>query len=110
MIVGVNVYFFLEAKSVTNYFFTVDTGNRLSVPNTTTKAVEKRFVETSCKADSDCSWEITNCCAQEAGGKWDCINGKTFVPGCLDNILCPDIVSPEPTTKCGCVQGECVSS
>jgi hypothetical protein len=38
---------------------------------------------------------------------WECINYKTFEPGCPNTILCPQVISPKPTATCTCEQGEC---
>lgn len=80
-----------------------------STTTTTTKVVKPRFVSKDCSSSSDCSWQITNCCFENAGGYWECINYKTFEPGCPNNVLCPQVLSPKPTGDCTCEQGKCVS-
>ena len=105
-LIGINAYFFLKYP---NLSMMIGDGNKLSGQTTTTSTVQQRIIETKCNNNSDCMWEITNCCSENAGGKWECINGKTFVAGCPENILCPQYVSPKPTNLCSCNQGSCSS-
>jgi hypothetical protein len=76
---------------------------------TTTEATKQRLVSKDCSSSSDCSWKITNCCPENSGGMWECINYKTFEPACPNTILCPQVVLPKPTTACVCEQGKCIS-
>jgi len=62
-----------------------------------------------CSSDEDCEWKITNCCPENAGAKWECVNKKTFVPPeCPGLIICPQVISPKPAKACVCKNGECV--
>ncbi|GEM_PF-1797312 len=64
-----------------------------------------------CLTDTDCQWIITNCCPESAGAYWECVNRKTYVPR-LDCdkvfVVCPQVLSPKPTSKCVCQNGDCV--
>ena len=63
-----------------------------------------------CRSNTFCTWVITNCCPENAGAKWECVNKNKFVePECPDNLICPQMLSPMPTEKCRCVEEECVS-
>jgi len=108
LIVAVNAYFYLQFSSVPIYVI-FDQGNRLSTQTTTTEIIPQRIIETKCNDNSDCMWEITNCCSENAGAKWECVNGKTFVAGCPKNVLCPQFVSHKPTAACVCQQRSCTS-
>lgn len=103
-----NLYFFVLPKKP---IVTIGKNNSqiLTFTSTTTEAIKQRFVSKDCSSSSDCSWQITNCCPENAGGSWECINHKTFEPGCPKTILCPQVISPKPTTVCACEQGKCVS-
>ncbi|MEM5878972.1 MAG: hypothetical protein QXU74_00575 [Candidatus Aenigmatarchaeota archaeon] len=62
-----------------------------------------------CIFDSECEWKITNCCSENAGAKWECVNKKTFVePECPKYVICPRILSPKPNLSCKCEEGKCV--
>ena len=61
----------------------------------------------SCTNDTECSWEITNCCTETAGAKWECINEKNEQMGCPKTVICPEVISPRPNSTCGCVRGMC---
>jgi len=107
-IVAVNVYFYFNYRGG-RIEVILGPGNIMpSETTTTTEKVPARFIEKRCDASSDCSWQSTNCCSENAGAKWECINGKTFQPGCPKNILCPQYLSPKPTSLCACEQGTCV--
>jgi len=108
MIIIANAYLYLEYSS-SNVDVIFDSGNKPPLETaTTTENILPRFIETKCNATSDCSWQSTNCCGENAGAKWECINGKTFQPGCPRNILCPQVLSPKPNSTCICDQGGCV--
>ena len=63
-----------------------------------------------CFFDFECDWKITNCCPEEAGAKWECVNLKSFEkPKCEGLILCPQIISPRPEKNCVCLNGKCVA-
>lgn len=56
-----------------------------------------------------CGWKITNCCSENAGASWGCVKIKDFKSSnCTDLILCPQVISPKPSTKCMDVNGVCV--
>lgn len=62
-----------------------------------------------CKDDANCEWRITNCCSENAGAKWECVNLKTFkAPECPSVVICPQVISPKPTSSCSCENGNCV--
>ena len=64
--------------------------------------------EKICFSDLDCEWVITNCCPENAGAHWECVNIKTFKPReCPPNIVCPQYISPKPNKECKCVNGTC---
>jgi hypothetical protein len=62
--------------------------------------------ETQC----GCEWKITNCCPETAGARWECVHAHDFEePECSEDSVCPQFISPMPTTGCTCVEGECVA-
>ncbi len=62
-----------------------------------------------CFTDLDCTWKITNCCTENAGGSWDCINKRTYTLIDCEKflILCPQVISPKPGFDCFCNKGSC---
>ncbi len=62
------------------------------------------------KTENPCKWVIVNCCPENAGAKWECVNIKEFVkPNCSEYyVLCPQIVSPKPSKECVFENGRCV--
>lgn len=62
-----------------------------------------------CFFDLDCSWLITNCCPEEFGARWECVNIKSYEPTeCPERVLCYPIPSPKPMQACFCQEGSCV--
>ena len=62
-----------------------------------------------CLTSLDCEWKITNCCTEQAGAKWECVNKKTFVgPECPKFVICPQFLSPKPNLSCRCENNKCV--
>jgi hypothetical protein len=85
-------------------------GNLLRSPVVTPVIRVIKNVSSRCYVDLDCAWMITNCCREEAGAKWECVNMKTFKPrDCPKNVICPMVVSPKPSPDiCVCREGNCV--
>lgn len=54
-------------------------------------------------------WKITNCCPENAGAEWSCVNENLKIQPCTDLILCPQVVSPKPSMSCVNVNGTCVA-
>ncbi len=73
-----------------------------------TEAEKPTVIETKCSKSSDCDWKPTNCCDENAGAFWECVNVKTFSLQCPSLVLCPQIISPKPTIDCSCEEGSCV--
>jgi hypothetical protein len=70
---------------------------------------EKQLKE-RCFFDLDCGWVIVNCCPEQAGARWECMNLKTFKPPkCPKGILCPQVLSPKPELGCMCHDWSCVA-
>ena len=69
-----------------------------------------------CFRNEDCGWRpttiingrLTNCCDENAGATWKCVNLRNFSLECPYVVLCPQVISPKPTTDCLCELGSCV--
>lgn len=101
---GINIYFYLESKKPNTIYIPGQNGTTTTTaaPGNVTIMVSK-----NCSLNSNCSWEITNCCQETAGAHWECMNLKESVIRCEGNVLCPQFISPKPTNICSCMQGEC---
>lgn len=67
------------------------------------------YMPSECSSDSDCSWQIVNCCTENAGARWQCINLNFYKkPNCPSTVICPQVISPKPNTNCVCKEGSCV--
>jgi hypothetical protein len=58
-----------------------------------------------------CEWIITNCCPENAGAYWECVNVKTYKPKLNCNevqVICPQIPSPKPNLNCVWEKDKCV--
>ncbi len=64
-------------------------------------------VITDCGSNADCDWVSTNCCPENAGAKWECVNKSETKIKCLENRACPQVISPKPTSSCSCIDGIC---
>ena len=66
---------------------------------------EKEIVY-ECEED-ECEWVSVNCCPENAGAQWECINEAETELHCPEDVACPQVISPKPTEDCECVDGEC---
>jgi len=68
------------------------------------------WLKGKCFCDSQCAWKIVNCCPENAGARWECVNLRTFIePKCDSLIFCPQVISPKPEAKCICENWSCVA-
>ena len=68
----------------------------------------KNSTKDICLTNFDCEWKITNCCTEEAGAKWECVNVKNFNLSCPKFVICPQVLSLKPSLSCKCEKGKCV--
>jgi len=91
-------------------FFTIPgIGTSITATSKTTEPEPVIQLSQNCTADSDCSWTSVNCCSENAGAKWECINERQSVIQCTKVVLCPQFLSPKPNNDCKCISGVCTS-
>lgn len=64
----------------------------------------------TCLGDEECGWVSTNCCSENMGANWACLNEKETEIDCPENPVCPAVISPRPTAECSCIKGTCEST
>jgi len=72
--------------------------------NTTIRPTE---ILTNCTKDEDCDWIITNCCKEDAGALWECINKNSYIDCQSKLVLCPNVSVPKPKEECKCINNTC---
>ncbi|MDT7858923.1 MAG: hypothetical protein RQ930_02675 [Candidatus Aenigmarchaeota archaeon] len=72
--------------------------------NTTIRPTE---ILTNCTKDEDCDWIITNCCKEDAGAQWQCLNKNSYIDCQSKFVLCPNVSVPKPKEKCKCINNTC---
>jgi hypothetical protein len=79
--------------------------------NTTTTTTTTTYMPTNvtyeCETDADCAWTSTNCCTENAGANWECVNKESYVNCQSNQVLCPQVISPRPSQVCSCISGRC---
>ncbi|MGM0439047.1 MAG: peptidoglycan-binding protein [Patescibacteria group bacterium] len=60
-----------------------------------------------CEVDDQCEWVSTNCCPENAGANWECLNSEEVDLECEGDEMCPQVISPKPSTPCECEDEEC---
>jgi len=61
----------------------------------------------TCSSNAECDWVSTNCCPENAGAHWQCINAKLSKLDCPVNPVCLQVISPKPEKACKCINGIC---
>ena len=61
----------------------------------------------NCSSDEDCIWMITNCCKEEMGAEWQCLNKNSYIDCESKLVLCPNISVPKPEADCKCINNTC---
>lgn len=72
--------------------------------NTTIRPTE---ILTNCIKDEDCDWIITNCCKEDAGAQWQCLNKNSYIDCQSKFVLCPNVSVPKPKEECKCINNTC---
>jgi len=60
-----------------------------------------------CTQGDECAWVSTNCCPQNMGANWECVNEEETRMECPEDIVCPQVISPKPEANCVCNEGTC---
>jgi len=107
MIFAINIYFMSQNEKQTIYIPGKQT-DTIKIEEPVTTKPDLIQISTKCTSDSDCSWKITNCCTENAGGHWQCISQESQME-CNEFLLCPQVISPKPEASCSCVQGSCAA-
>jgi hypothetical protein len=63
----------------------------------------------TCIFNWDCEWKSTNCCTENAGAYWQCINKESYIDCLSKQILCPQVISPKPSASCVCENWSCIA-
>ena len=74
---------------------------------TTTTTYPPTKIIYDCTQDSDCVWGSINCCGENAGASWSCVNKQSYVDCQSRQVLCPQVISQKPTGACSCVSNRC---
>jgi hypothetical protein len=72
--------------------------------NTTIRPTE---ILTNCTKDEDCDWIITNCCKEDFGALWECVNKNSYIDCKSKLVLCPNVSVPKPKEECKCINNTC---
>ncbi len=67
----------------------------------------KTKIVKSCTNNNECAWKSTNCCPENAGASWQCINIKLSKIECPSTPVCLQVINPKPEKKCICLNGIC---
>ncbi len=68
---------------------------------------ESQDIISTCEKDSECAWVSINCCPENAGAEWKCVNKEETEIDCPEDVICPQVISPKPEETCVCIEGEC---
>jgi len=61
------------------------------------------------KPYNPCQWVSVNCCPENAGAQWRCVDMRNFTPpNCSGFVICPQVISPKPNKDCIFENGRCV--
>jgi hypothetical protein len=101
----VKFYNIKKTSNISNLIIINPVGEIPNLTNTQPSCKPTKIINT-CSSDSDCSWMITNCCGENSGATWECLNKNSYI-SCCEIILCPQIPSPKPIDDCVCVNNIC---
>jgi len=107
-VIALNLYLYNRAITFQNLgiveikgFGTINISNK---ENVTFRPTE---ILSNCTSDEDCVWMIANCCKEETGAEWLCLNKNSYIDCKGKLVLCPNISVPKPEADCKCINNTC---
>jgi hypothetical protein len=107
-VIALNLYLYNRAITFQNLgvveikgFGTINISKEQNVTFTPTEILR------NCTSDEDCAWMITNCCKEEMGAEWQCLNKNSYIDCKSKLVLCPNISVPKPKADCKCINNTC---
>jgi hypothetical protein len=107
-VIIINLFLYFKLSKVKNLEIVEIKGfgniNILKKENATFRQTE---IILNCTKDEDCNWIITNCCNEESGAQWQCLNKNSYIDCQSKLVLCPNVSIPKPKEGCRCVNYTC---
>ena len=95
-----------EVREVLNDKFDCE-DDEMEKPEEGEEAKEDDFGVVRECSQGECGWVSTNCCPENAGANWECVNKEKTNINCDEDVMCPQVISPKPTSGCDCLEGVC---
>jgi len=100
----INFYLFKKSEN-NNTIYIPSFGEISKVNESKNESIIK--IEYACENDEECILASTNCCPENAGAHWECINKNSTILCNPEGVLCPQVISPMPNIKCRCINNRC---
>lgn len=104
LVIFLNIYLYSSSKKE-NFVYISNLGSiNITRENST---FGESIILRNCSKDEDCSWMITNCCSENSGAKWECLNKNSHIDCQSKLVLCANFSSPMPKVDCKCINNFC---
>ena len=112
-VIAVNLFLYFKPPKIQNQnilnveisgFEIINVSNVSKEENNTFRPTE---IIVNCSKDEDCDWIIVNCCREDLGAQWQCLNKNSYIDCQSKLVLCPNISVPKPKEECKCIDNIC---
>jgi len=107
-VITLNVFLYFKASKLQSIGIVEIKGfGRINISKEENITLRPTDILTNCTKDDDCDWIITNCCREDAGAQWQCLNKNSHIDCQNKLVLCPNVSVPKPKEECKCINNTC---
>jgi hypothetical protein len=107
-VILLNIFLYIKAsKNQIIEIVEVKGFGNINISKEENKTIRPTEILINCTKDEDCDWIITNCCKEDAGAQWQCLNKNSYIDCQRKLVLCPNVSVPKPKEECKCINNTC---
>jgi hypothetical protein len=108
-VIALNIFLYFRKSKIQNLgIIEIEGFGNISIQKEENVTFRPTEIIVNCSKDEDCDWIITNCCKEEAGAQWQCLNKNSYIDCQSKLVLCPNVSVPKPKASCKCLNNTCI--
>jgi hypothetical protein len=107
-VIALNVFLYFKASKLQSIgIVEIEGFGSINISKEENIAFRPTEMIANCSKDEDCDWIITNCCREDTGAQWRCLNKNSYIDCQSKLVLCPNVSVPKPKEECKCINNTC---
>jgi hypothetical protein len=95
-VIALNIFLYFRKSKIQNLgIIEIEGFGNISIQKEENVTFRPTEIIVNCSKDEDCDWIITNCCKEEAGAQWQCLNKNSYIDCQSKLVLCPNVTKTE---------------